>query len=80
MVNDGSTDSSAEIMYRYSRDDYRFICYDQDNQGVWAARNRGIDESKGKYLLFLGADDRLAENTLSDLIPMMKKMTLMSSN
>ncbi len=54
VVDDGSTDSSAEIARRFP---VRYIR--QENRGLSEARNLGIRESKGSYLVFLDADDRL---------------------
>lgn len=54
VVDDGSTDSSAEIARRFP---VRYIR--QQNRGLSEARNTGIRESKGSYLVFLDADDRL---------------------
>jgi glycosyltransferase involved in cell wall biosynthesis len=54
VVDDGSTDSSAEIARRFP---VRYIR--QENRGLSEARNAGIRESKGTYLVFLDADDRL---------------------
>jgi len=54
VVDDGSTDSSAEIARRFP---VRYIR--QENRGLSEARNTGIRESKGSYLVFLDADDRL---------------------
>lgn len=55
VVDDGSTDESAEIAARFPG--VRVIS--QPNQGVSAARNVGIRESRGELLVFLDADDRL---------------------
>lgn len=55
IVNDGSTDGSLEVLNRFN-DDRIQICH-QDNQGVSAARNKGIDLSTGEYICFLDADD-----------------------
>lgn len=55
VVDDGSTDNTAEVAVRYR--DVRYIR--QPNQGVASARNTGFGESRGKYLVFLDADDRL---------------------
>jgi glycosyltransferase involved in cell wall biosynthesis len=55
VVDDGSTDNALEIVARYPR--LRYIR--QDNQGLSAARNTGLRESNGAYLVFLDADDRL---------------------
>ena len=54
VVDDGSTDSSPEIAQRLP---VRYIR--QENRGLSAARNAGIRESKGSYVVFLDADDRL---------------------
>lgn len=56
-VDDGSTDSSLEILNRLSQEDSRIIIAQQDNAGAGAARNHGIRLAKGKYLSFLDADD-----------------------
>ena len=60
VVDDGSTDNSGEIATRYSS----VRCISQENQGVAAARNRGLSESKGSYLVFLDQDDRFLPNAL----------------
>ena len=50
IVNDGSTDGSVEEVLRIS--DSRIRLVNQENGGVSAARNRGIDEAKGVYSFF----------------------------
>lgn len=60
VVDDGSTDATPEVAARYST--VRYVR--QENSGLSAARNTGIRESKGKYLLFLDADDRLLPTAL----------------
>lgn len=67
MVNDGSTDGSEEIAKRYVSKDKRFRLYSQENQGLSAARNRGIEESQGEYLTFLDSDDAWHPEFLSVL-------------
>lgn len=71
MIDDGSVDGSSEICRRHTVLDTRFRYFRQENQGVSAARNRGIELSRGKYLLFLDADDRIPEDTF---IQYMKKL------
>ena len=58
VVNDGSIDNTREIAARYP--DVRYA--EQSNQGLSAARNTGIRESAGSYVVFLDADDRLLPN------------------
>lgn len=66
-VNDGSTDGSRDIVYRYSERYPSIRLIDQENQGVSAARNRAMSEARGKYLLFLDADDMISPNTVEDV-------------
>jgi glycosyltransferase involved in cell wall biosynthesis len=56
VVNDGSTDGTADVIGRY---DDRIRVLNQDNMGVSAARNQGVAMSTGQLLCFLDADDRL---------------------
>jgi glycosyltransferase involved in cell wall biosynthesis len=54
VVNDGSTDATAEMVMRFG-DRLRLI--EQPNRGPAAARNRGVSEARGEYLAFLDGDD-----------------------
>jgi glycosyltransferase involved in cell wall biosynthesis len=56
IVDDGSTDSSLNVISKFKSVD-RVRIISQKNLGVSAARNRGVDESVGKYIVFLDADD-----------------------
>ncbi len=62
VVDDGSTDETAEIVQSFSDD--KIILIKQDNRGVSSARNRGIDKAGGKYITFLDADDVLPPHSL----------------
>lgn len=67
-VNDGSTDGSAAILAEYAANDPRLTVLAQANAGSGAARNRGIDASRGRYVAFMDADDVYPdENVLRDL-------------
>lgn len=57
LVNDGSKDNSYELMKRMIENDSRAVIINQKNQGVSSARNRGLDEAKGDYILFIDSDD-----------------------
>ena len=64
LVDDGSTDNSAEICQRYVNLDSRFRLVSKPNGGVSSARNAGLDLAEGDYLEFLDSDDCLAPNAL----------------
>lgn len=55
LVDDGSTDSSIEIIKSYQNPSFRL--FRQKNSGPAVARNKGIYESKGEYISFIDADD-----------------------
>ena len=67
IVNDGSTDNSRSIIEALIEKDERFHLINQENQGVAAARNRGIDQAKGKYLTFIDGDDYIGRDYLKNL-------------
>lgn len=56
-INDGSVDSSGEILKQYAANDSRFVVVDKKNAGVSAARNDGIKRACGEYIHFMDADD-----------------------
>lgn len=69
VINDGSSDKSGDIvlqMKEHSR--YKITLFNQTNLGVSSARNKGIDNASGKYILFLDADDVIAPDTIALLV------------
>jgi glycosyltransferase involved in cell wall biosynthesis len=66
-VDDGSPDKSIEILKKYEQLDKRIRIIQQQNKGLGGARNTGVKNSKGKYLLFVDSDDRLHPNALEKL-------------
>ncbi|MGB4434253.1 MAG: glycosyltransferase family 2 protein [Defluviitoga tunisiensis] len=58
IINDGSTDNTEKIIKEVLQNaNFQWKLINQENQGVSAARNRGIIDSKGEYICFLDADD-----------------------
>lgn len=68
LINDGSTDNSGEICHGYVRSDDRVKVIYTPNKGPAAARNIGIENSRGDFLFFVDSDDVIANNALSLLI------------
>lgn len=66
-VNDGSTDDSLAILGEYAAKDDRFKVINQTNGGLSAARNTGMDNASGEYIVFLDSDDWIEYNTLEIL-------------
>lgn len=71
VVDDGSTDSSAEIVQGVNHPLIRLIR--QQNMGVSAARNRGLKEAKGRYVALLDGDDRWREGYLEEILTLMDR-------
>lgn len=68
LINDGSKDNSKEICEKEIVNDQRAILYNQVNQGVSVARNKGIELATGDFILFIDADDYIGENYVSNFI------------
>lgn len=68
IVNDGSSDSSGEIARRFSEEDSRIRCFEQENRGVSSARNLGMRHASGRYLCFVDGDDFIDAAFLKHLL------------
>lgn len=68
LINDGSTDGSGRICDEYARIDNRIRVIHNINQGVSAARNKGIGLSNGKYILFIDSDDDVSRFYVERLV------------
>lgn len=73
LINDGSTDRTQEIVQELIEGDKRFELITTTNQGPGLARNEGIRQSNGEYLLFFDADDTPVKTILSDYAQLLKK-------
>ena len=84
IVDDGSTDNTAGLVADYKRRiGDRILCLHQPNRGVSRARNRGIDECRGRFVAFLDSDDEFLPNKLQrqlDLFEMRPELGLVYSD
>lgn len=56
-INDGSKDSSLQILEQYAQKDSRIVIYNQENSGLSVARNTGLEHASGEYIGFVDSDD-----------------------
>lgn len=68
LVDDGSDDRSGDICDLAAQRDPRIVVIHQENAGVSAARNRGLQRATGKYIVFVDSDDYVADTYLKNLI------------
>ena len=68
IVNDGSTDSSLELIQHFIKNDSRFEVISQENKGCSAAKNRGLELVKGDFVQYLDADDVLSSDKIENQI------------
>lgn len=71
IVNDGSTDNVKEILESYN--DSRIVIFNNNNYGVSYARNYGIQNSTGKYIMFVDGDDTLDKNCIEEAMNISSK-------
>ena len=75
-VNDGSTDNTLEILKEFKNKDKRIHIINQNNIGAEIARNIGMKESKGEYLMFLDSNDIFSDTMLEELYAKIKENNL----
>ena len=68
LIDDGSTDQTPALIDDFAKKDPRIFAFHQKNKGVSAARNKGLDQAAGEYIVFLDADDLLTPNSLETRI------------
>lgn len=76
LVNDGSTDNSGVICEEYAKRDNRILAFNKKNCGLSDARNYGINEATGKYLMFLDSDDFIESNKLKGIIEILNRINV----
>lgn len=68
IVDDGSMDNSINICSKYAKNDDRIKILTKENGGLSSARNYGLDNSTGDYILFIDSDDFISLNMVEDML------------
>jgi len=75
IVNDGSTDNTLKVALDFAQKDQRINVIDKENGGLSSARNAGIRQAKGKWLLFLDADDYVLSNYFKTVLKALEDLS-----
>lgn len=67
VINDGSVDRTKEIVESFMEKDTRICLHNQKNRGLVYSRKQGIDLAEANYVMFVDADDWIAENAVEEL-------------
>lgn len=73
IINDGSTDNTAQVIESYSRQDSRIRVFSQANAGQGAARSFGLTQAQGDYVWFVDSDDWLIDSVLPRIGQLLNK-------
>ena len=68
VVDDGSTDSSLDIMKKYASSDPRIVIISRENKGISYSRNEALDKATGDYICFADSDDYVEPTMVEDLL------------
>ena len=74
VIDDGSTDGSGKICDQYQKKDKRIRVIHQENRGLSAARNAGLDVMNGQYVAFLDSDDAFMQNAIDVMLKKIVKL------
>lgn len=80
LIDDGSTDNTAEICKNWVEKDSRFSYYYHKNQGVTKTRDFGLDQAKGEWIQFVDADDNLSIYKLDHSLQFSSTANIVVSN
>ncbi|MBP1967062.1 glycosyltransferase [Paenibacillus aceris] len=72
IIDDGSTDNSLLLIHQFVKNDTRFHVYSQPNKGPSSARNSGMDKVNGQYIIFVDADDYIANSAIENMMVLAK--------
>lgn len=73
IINDGSMDTSLEIIKNYKEQDERIVLVTRENRGLIASLNEGIEKAKGKYIARMDADDISLPNRFEEQVKFMEE-------
>lgn len=73
LINDGSTDNSIKLCEAFAKKDKRVKIINKENEGVSIARNIGIENSHGDYIMFVDIDDWIDNDTIEQMYNVVKK-------
>ena len=73
IIDDGSTDSTSEIVRSFEKRDSRFRLIEKENGGVSSARNEGIRQATGEYIIFCDSDDEMKPELCKELLCAIQK-------
>lgn len=73
IVDDGSTDSTADLVRQRARNDQRVRVFSQRNQGQGRARNLGVRRARGEFLMFVDGDDIVLPEALPTMLSTLRK-------
>lgn len=76
IVNDGSSDHTVDVCTRLCINDQRVRLINKENGGVSSARNLGIREAQGEYIMFLDSDDTYEKDTVKEMVNYADEETL----
>ena len=73
IIDDGSKDSSLEIIKEYEKEDERIVVVSRENKGLIATLNEGIEKAKGKYIARMDQDDISLPNRFEEQLKFLEK-------
>ena len=68
LIDDGSTDGSANVCKRYAERDTRIRYFRKENGGVSSARNVGLDNALGEFVTFVDSDDQVISGSYQTML------------
>jgi len=75
IIDDGSIDHTCEVVQRIQKDQPKIVLHTQKNAGASTARNKGVQEAAGDWILFLDADDECSENLVETYLTKINEVT-----